>query len=199
MADLHYLFNSINGGEMSPQMDLRVDNEKYNSGARVLENFIVKPYGGIYKRPGTQYVRQTLGNATARIEGFTRNQDSAYILEFTEQKLRIHVVYNNTETETGRWTEYRADGSFSSFQDLGLFTNNGSSLSGWVPGDYYNTAFNPTGTYYQNQLFTANVTITATNGTDQPLSAANWTDYWTPYYYKPNDIIRFVDTSGDYL
>lgn len=56
MADLHVFQSRVNGGEISPQLEGRVDNERYNSGARLLENFLVKPNGSISKRPGTQYI-----------------------------------------------------------------------------------------------------------------------------------------------
>ena len=37
------LITSFNAGELSPYMDARSDVEKYASGCRTLENFIVSP------------------------------------------------------------------------------------------------------------------------------------------------------------
>jgi hypothetical protein len=44
----------MNGGIMTPIMDGRTDSEKYGTGFRVLENFLPRSYGGIFKRPGTK-------------------------------------------------------------------------------------------------------------------------------------------------
>lgn len=57
----------LNGGEMSPLMDGRTDSEKYSTGSRILENFIVKPQGGIFKRPGTRYVARAQVQAEGNI------------------------------------------------------------------------------------------------------------------------------------
>lgn len=46
---------TFNAGEFSPWMDSRTDIEKYPSACRLLENFLVRPQGGISKRPGFQY------------------------------------------------------------------------------------------------------------------------------------------------
>ncbi len=45
----------MNGGIMTPIMDGRTDSEKYGTGFRVLENFLPRSYGGIFKRPGTRF------------------------------------------------------------------------------------------------------------------------------------------------
>lgn len=195
---MHYLINSINAGEMSPQMDVRVDNEKYNAGARVLENFIVKPYGGIYKRPGTQFMDTTFGNQVARIEGFSRNQLTNFILEFTPGALRVVLVNDyegNNDPETVNFSSLRNNVEISSL----AVTDNaryrpgystsflGAGLSGWEAGQ---SVLSGTGTHRDGQLFVANVDIASTSFVDCPLSGAAWTDYWTPVYYKPNDVIN---------
>ncbi len=36
-------------------LDARVDASAYRNGCRKLENFIVRPYGGAFRRPGTEY------------------------------------------------------------------------------------------------------------------------------------------------
>ena len=45
----------MNGGIMTPIMDGRTDSEKCGTGFRVLENFLPRSYGGIFKRPGTKF------------------------------------------------------------------------------------------------------------------------------------------------
>ena len=47
---------TMNGGEMSPKIDCRVDTEKYSSGCRTLDNFIPEKYGCVERRPGTIFI-----------------------------------------------------------------------------------------------------------------------------------------------
>lgn len=59
------LLPSFNAGELSPFLDSRTNLEKYRSGARVLENYIPLPYGGVNRRPGMEYVATTLQTAAS--------------------------------------------------------------------------------------------------------------------------------------
>lgn len=80
----------FNGGEMSPLMDGRTDSDKYATGCRLLENFIVRPYGGIFKRPGTRY--GTSGDdvtATVRLIPFRRSTDVNFVLGFMENAIKV--------------------------------------------------------------------------------------------------------------
>jgi len=56
---------SFAGGEISPEMYGRIDAEKYQTGAALLRNFITKPQGPAYNRPGTKFVRET-GNSAKK-------------------------------------------------------------------------------------------------------------------------------------
>ena len=47
---------NFNGGEYSPKIDARSDTEKYVSGCRKLENMIPLIFGGVEKRPGTEFI-----------------------------------------------------------------------------------------------------------------------------------------------
>ncbi len=47
---------NFNGGEFTPKIDARSDTEKYVSGCRILENMIPSVFGGVEKRPGTQFI-----------------------------------------------------------------------------------------------------------------------------------------------
>jgi len=90
MADLHVFQSRVNGGEISPQLEGRVDNERYNSGARLLENFIVKPNGSISKRPGTQYIA-TLPSA-GRLETYRASEETNFMLAFTVSGARPYTT-----------------------------------------------------------------------------------------------------------
>jgi hypothetical protein len=80
----------FNGGEMSPLMDGRTDSEKYATGCRLLENFIVRPYGGIFKRPGTRYGTSGVSvDDTIRLIPFRRSTDVNFVLGFAENAILV--------------------------------------------------------------------------------------------------------------
>lgn len=84
------LISSFNAGELSPFMDARADVEKYESGCRLLENFITLPYGGVYRRPGTEYLGQAKHNdKRCRLIGFNFSTSTRFVLEFGEQYIRF--------------------------------------------------------------------------------------------------------------
>lgn len=55
---MHDLIPSFNAGEVSPLIDARTSLEKYKSACRTLENFIIMPYGGVNRRPGTEFIAE---------------------------------------------------------------------------------------------------------------------------------------------
>lgn len=65
---------SFSGGEISPQLYGRVDQQKYASGLRACRNMPVGRYGGVLNRPGLQFVYEVPG--TARLIPFIFNQKS---------------------------------------------------------------------------------------------------------------------------
>jgi hypothetical protein len=81
----------FNGGEMSPIMDGRTDSEKYATGCRMLENFMVRSYGGAFKRPGTRF--GVTDSGILRVIPFRRSTDVNFVLAF---KVDSIVVYSYT-------------------------------------------------------------------------------------------------------
>jgi len=80
----------LNGGEMSPLMDGRTDSDKYATGCRLLENFIVWPYGGIFKRPGTRFgVADANTENCVRLIPFRRSTDVNFVLGFKTNAIKI--------------------------------------------------------------------------------------------------------------
>lgn len=82
--------NSFNAGELSPWMKARTDFEKYYSGCLTLENMIVRPQGGVSKRPGTKYINTLTGKA--RLIPFIASKSEVYILEAGDQTIKIYPV-----------------------------------------------------------------------------------------------------------
>lgn len=84
------ILNTFNSGELSPHLDARLDFEKYVSGCRTLENFIVLPYGGALKRPGTQYIADTKSNGVVRLAPFSVGVDQTYVMELGHDYIRFY-------------------------------------------------------------------------------------------------------------
>ena len=84
------LVTALNAGELSPYMDARTDVAKYQSGCRRLENMIVLPYGGVYRRAGTEYLGEAkLGNKRCRLIGFNFSVTTRFVLELGDQYIRV--------------------------------------------------------------------------------------------------------------
>ncbi len=47
---------TFNSGEITQKIDVRADVEKYGSGCRKLQNMIPTIFGGVEKRPGTEFI-----------------------------------------------------------------------------------------------------------------------------------------------
>ena len=90
MPRVSHILNNFNGGELSPEFEGRVDQAKYRSGAKRIENFIVHPEGGLHKRPGTRHVT-TVADSTkkSRLIPFIFSTEQAYILEFGDRIIRV--------------------------------------------------------------------------------------------------------------
>ena len=66
---------SFSAGELDPALRERSDLEQFSAGLALCENFIVRPQGGVYNRPGMRYVGQ-LADSTkkARLIPFQFNR-----------------------------------------------------------------------------------------------------------------------------
>jgi hypothetical protein len=73
----------------------RVDAEAYRNGAYRLRNVRLKAQGGCTRRPGLKYL-QTLANEDYQTEAYVYDEDEAYILFFSNTKLRIVDISNPT-------------------------------------------------------------------------------------------------------
>ncbi|MBU1002373.1 MAG: hypothetical protein KKE73_07600 [Proteobacteria bacterium] len=87
------IINAFTAGELSPHLDGRTDHEKYYCGCRRLENFIPRPHGSVYKRPGTRFVAQAKDSARrARLLAFDFNSSASqsYVIELGHLYLRFY-------------------------------------------------------------------------------------------------------------
>ncbi|HQY83245.1 MAG TPA: hypothetical protein PK818_10740, partial [Thermomonas sp.] len=92
---------SFSSGELSPLFDGRVDLDEYQSGCRVLENFVPLIEGPAERRGGTRFVRE-VKDSTDRCVWlrFEFNTEQAYVLEIGDQYMRFYtdhgIVMNGT-------------------------------------------------------------------------------------------------------
>jgi hypothetical protein len=91
---------NFTAGEISPTLRGRVDITRYQNGAQTLKNFIVKPQGGLFARPGSVFMREVKDSSKkTRLIEFEFSEVINYLLEFGNGYVRIHKdgVYVGTE------------------------------------------------------------------------------------------------------
>jgi len=91
MSNINYISTNFTSGELSPQIEGRVDLAKYQNGAATLNNVFVKVYGGAYRRPGTYMASVTkLSSSAVRVMPFEFSTTQAYIIEAGHQYFRFY-------------------------------------------------------------------------------------------------------------
>lgn len=91
MAKVNYIHNSFNAGIFSPRLYGRTDLERYFSGLEICENFIIKPYGGVERRPGSYYVAEVkTSSKDTRLIPFQYSTTQAYVIELGDQYMRFY-------------------------------------------------------------------------------------------------------------
>ena len=81
---------SFAGGAISPEVASRVDIEKFQSALLTAENVIIKPYGGVTKRPGTLYLGACkYADKQCILVRFNNTDSEAYMLEVGYQYIRV--------------------------------------------------------------------------------------------------------------
>ena len=90
MAKVSKITRSFNSGELSPLMDARSDQAKYDAGAKTMENYYPLIYGAAKRRPGLEYIAtQKDVDSKARSIDFEHSVDDTYNLVFENQVIRI--------------------------------------------------------------------------------------------------------------
>lgn len=90
MPKLQVITTNFTGGESSPRLRGRVDLERYNSSAELLENCVVLRQGGVTIRPSRDYKGEIKSSAqTGRIVPFVYSRTDAYLLEFGNLVMRV--------------------------------------------------------------------------------------------------------------
>lgn len=83
---------SFAGGEISPEMFGRIDDNKYQTGAATVRNFVTTPQGPAENRSGFSYVREVKDSAKAvRLISFTFSTTQTAVIEFGDRYMRFHT------------------------------------------------------------------------------------------------------------
>lgn len=99
MARSYPMQNSFNAGELSPRLLGRTDIDKYGSGARLIENFIVQAQGGIKHRSGSRFVLEVKNSANkTRLVSFIVSTVQGYMLEFSNNLIRFYKDEGNIQS-----------------------------------------------------------------------------------------------------
>lgn len=84
---------SFTTGEISDEVNSRVDIEQYKSALLLAKNAVIRPFGSVCKRPGLQYIGECkYSDKAVRIEEFTSRDSISYLLEFGEKYVRIYKI-----------------------------------------------------------------------------------------------------------
>src|SRR5262245_10194640 len=102
MARQGVLQASFSSGELSPRLHGRVDFARYASGAETIENFIVRPEGGLMRRHGLRFAGEVKDHAkSALLIPFVVSTLQPYVIEIGEGYMRFWKNYapiTNTST-----------------------------------------------------------------------------------------------------
>lgn len=83
---------SFTGGELSPSLYGRVDIARYQTSVRTALNMIVRPYGGLTNRPGTQFISEVKESADrVRLIPFVFSTGIAYVIELGDLYARFYA------------------------------------------------------------------------------------------------------------
>lgn len=101
--NIYLIQPSFAAGEISPYVANRVDLDKYKSALLTAQNLIVRPFGGCYRRQGSEFIGKVkYDDKPTALIAFNAGIDDAYLLEVGYQYIRIWEdgKYTGTELST---------------------------------------------------------------------------------------------------
>lgn len=81
--------NAFNGGELSPQVQMRADLDVFNRGASCVENFDIGQAGGVSRRKGFRYFACAQGQHS-RLFTYAYSNAMRYLVEVGTEYIRIY-------------------------------------------------------------------------------------------------------------
>ena len=99
MARASPMLSSFNAGELSPNVEGRVDVAKYPNGCKTLEGYIPLIQGPAKRRGGTRFVAEVKDSSTRTwLVRFEFNTQQAYQLEFGDRYIRFFANHGQVIT-----------------------------------------------------------------------------------------------------
>lgn len=91
MPKLRTTKNNFTAGEIAPDLLGRPDLAAYANGAARLRNVLIRPTGGVSRRPGLRHVAQFPGiePQAVRLIGFSFNVEQTYLLLLSDNQVRV--------------------------------------------------------------------------------------------------------------
>lgn len=91
VSPYYVLQSSFATGEISREVANRVDLDKYAAALTKAVNCLVRPYGPVYKRPGSKFCCETKYAAKQCIlVTFSSGEEIDYMLEIGDKYIRVH-------------------------------------------------------------------------------------------------------------
>jgi len=118
---------TFNGGEISERLSARVDYGKYPASSALMENWRPSIEGSMVSRPGTIFEGQTLNNRRPYYGRFVFSLGQSFILEFTDQKMRILSTGGAIQTSNSSATI--SNGEFADATDWNPVTGGSSTIT----------------------------------------------------------------------
>lgn len=107
MPYLRLAKTNFTSGEIAPELLGRHDLKGYENGAALLRNVLVKPTGGVARRPGLAFVDILPG--PARLLAFAFNTEQDYLLAIVDGEMRVFRDDALATTVATPWTEAQLD------------------------------------------------------------------------------------------
>lgn len=106
MADerMYILQPSFAAGEISPDVANRVDLNKYQSALLQAKNFMIRPYGSVYRRPGMEHMADLTGSGNVRMKEFGISESTSYLLIFRDGAVDVYREGTKKTTVTMPYT-----------------------------------------------------------------------------------------------
>lgn len=101
--NIYLIQPSFAAGEISPYVANRVDLDKYKSALLTAQNLVIRPFGGCYRRQGSEFIGQVkYDDKPTALVAFNAGIDDAYLLEVGYQYIRVWEdgKYTGTELST---------------------------------------------------------------------------------------------------
>ncbi len=186
---------AFNNGEITPRLHVRTDIEKYDQSCRTLKNFMVMVYGGVSRRPGTEYISD-LSDETKKgqLIPFNFSTDVSYVIELGEKSARFWNAAQAVAASGVPWTSKLGELDSRSGYDWNwdFFNPQAIDDKDWVTLDAVDKDNPLVGQEDHRYAFEAKSTHTSSS-TNRPLTGQDWQDYWTQQTVdnKKNAIVTF--------